>query len=587
MMGVAEKSMHPGAGNCIIRVMKWFVACLTTVAVGFGLMVYHDISTLAGRLHGDEVHYLVITSSLLNEGDLDVRNNYGSDELRALGAHRVTPHLIYDAAGRSISSHEPGLPALLVLPYFLGGRFGVVMFLSLIAALAAVQVFYAAEHFGVAGWKAVLAVLMTAFNLPFVMISGKVFPDIAAALFLSLGFRWMLLDSRPSRVIGGSLSLALLPWIHIKFTVFTAAILLVYIITNLRSFRQCLRVVLPMAVSAAGFIWMQYALFGELFYIVRVKAGGFGNPVTGMTGLLFDREAGLIIFAPVFIPACLGLLFRWRRSRYLNIAAVIVILFWAISGSWIDWHSGHCPPARYLIPLFPFLGLFLALELNRPKSVRVLVLAVVLWSVSLVQVAGVLLTVPETAIVRTDGINRLWRYFLPLSLEYAAPSLLNPGPGTVWSLSGMIVGVAGMAVFLFFPATVRRLRWILALGVFAVSVTVTAVGISLERDYRRTLAGTPLPDRGPRLISPADGTAWWGQFPDLEWEPVPGAEGYLYVIEFPGGQRISVPKYGTTRVVFTEGIVEMLSQGTYCWYVVPLKEDMHGMASDKACFELF
>ena len=571
----------------MIDFMKRLVALLTFSVVFTGSMIFHKISTLPGNLHGDEIHYLVITSSLLNDGDLDVQNNYSSQELRPLGVTHVTPHLIYSASGRAISSHEPGLPALLTLPFFLGGRHGVILFLTLLSSFAAMQVYFLALHFGVTRWKAALATLITAFNLPFIMISGKVFPDSIAALFLPLAFRWMLLDRRFSRFVAGSILLALLPWMHIKFTFFTVIILLIFLFKRCYTFKQLLFVLSPLLISGIGFIRLQYSLFGELFYVLRVKAGGFGNPLTGMLGLLFDREAGLMVFAPVLMLAFCGLLFRWKRSCYLNIAAVIVILFWIISGSWIDWHSGHCPPARYLIPLLPFLGLFLALELSAPQSARTLLLSLFLWSVTVLQIAGVLLTVPEMAIVHTDGINRLWHHFLPASLEHAAPSLLNPTPGTTWSMIGALLLFSSCCAAMFFPGDSLRLLSILVAVFVVISAGVIGIGINLERNYHRNLAEMPLPDYGPHLISPADGTAWWGRFPDLEWGAVPGADGYLYVIEFPDGQTLSVPKYGSTQVLITEGIAETLSVGKYCWYVVPLKQGTRGVASEKACFELF
>lgn len=571
----------------MIGIMKWFVPFVIIMAVFAISMAFHNLSTLPGNLHGDEIHYLVITVSLLNDGDLDIQNNYTATELKAFGVTKVTPHLIYSDSGRSVSAHEPGLPILLMLPFFLGGRYGVILFLTLLSSFAAIQVYYLALHFGVLPWKAALATFITAFNLPFIMSSGKVFPDIIAALFLPLAFRWMILDQRLSRFVAGAFFLSLLPWMHIKFSFFTLAVLLIFLFNRNYTFKQLLLVLSPLLISAILFIGLQYSLFNELFYVLRVKAGGFGKPFTGMLGLLFDREAGLMVFAPIFIPALGGLLFRWNRSRHLNFAAGIVILFWTLSGSWIDWHSGHCPPARYLIPLLPFLGLFLALEINRPRSTPVMLLSLFLWCVSLLQIVGVLLTIPEMAIVHTDGINRLWNHFLPASLGYAAPSLLNQTPGTIWSLVGTSLFFSSLCVPMFFQKISGRIRLVMLLCTLVISAVVTGIGIKLESDYQLNLAQRPLPNYGPRLISPADGTAWWGRFPDLEWSAVPGADGYLYVIEFPDGQNLSVPKYGSTQVVFVKGITETLSVGKYCWYVIPLKQNVQGVASEKACFELF
>src|SRR5262245_2581911 len=68
---------------------------------------------------GDEPHYLMITESLVTDGDLDLANNYAQNDGRLFGHDglEVGPHAGIDRSGRVESVHDIGLPVLLTLPY--------------------------------------------------------------------------------------------------------------------------------------------------------------------------------------------------------------------------------------------------------------------------------------------------------------------------------------------------------------------------------------------------------------------------------------------------------------------------------------
>src|SRR5207245_7082674 len=87
---------------------------------------------------GDEPHYLVITQSLLHDGDLKIENNHQQEEYRAYFNRPLKPdYLTRGADGQIYSIHPVGLPVLAVPAFALGGYRGVVAMLVLMAALAA------------------------------------------------------------------------------------------------------------------------------------------------------------------------------------------------------------------------------------------------------------------------------------------------------------------------------------------------------------------------------------------------------------------------------------------------------------------
>ena len=86
-----------------------------------------------------------------------------------------------------------------------------------------------------------------------------------------------------------------------------------------------------------------------------------------LPGLLLDRSFGLLPFAPVFLLALAGLPAILRRRAawphaLVGLAVLAPVLTWRM------WWGGQCPPARFLVPMTPFLAVALALRLARPRA---------------------------------------------------------------------------------------------------------------------------------------------------------------------------------------------------------------------------
>src|SRR3954447_24688265 len=89
----------------------------------------------AAQYAGDEPHYLLAAKSLVDDGDLDVRDDYA-----ARGYHEFYPYTLERHGrlrrGRLNEPHGAGLPLLIAPAFALGGARGVEVFLAAIAALA-------------------------------------------------------------------------------------------------------------------------------------------------------------------------------------------------------------------------------------------------------------------------------------------------------------------------------------------------------------------------------------------------------------------------------------------------------------------
>lgn len=556
--------------------------CCTAFLLIAGIGVFTWFSTVPAPPHGDEPHYLMMSISLIRDGDLNLENNYTGGDSREFMKQPVTPHWGMRRDGVLLSSHDPGVSVLMALPYLLDGRRGTCLAMALLGILALLQIPALARALEIPQWAAHTGILMAGLSLPYLMMSGKAFPEIPAALGIMLAARWLLIPSTRIHPAAGIFALSLIPWFHMKYAVISILFFAAFLILRRPSLRTVAIGLLPAIVSAAALLLFQHSLYGDVFYLVRMKRGAFQWPLTGMTGLLMDREAGLLVFAPILAPGVLSLLFRWRRHRVLNAMAVIFVLFWMLSGSWADWHSGHCPPARYLIPFVPMLGLFTARELAGTRRVTAWIVFGSLWPASLIQAAGVFMTIPETAIVHYDGINRLWTRFLPGDLAFLAPSFLNPSPGTLFQTAACLLLLTAISVALW---KLSRRGWMVAcLGVAA--AVSAGYGVTVEAAYHDAVARTPLPKTGPRLLEPPPDRVYSGAFPTLAWEAVPGADGYIWEIEFPDGDLWTVPQFGRTRIELPSSITAAAPKGRYCWRIIPTKQGRRGIPSEKRCFVL-
>jgi hypothetical protein len=70
--------------------------------------------------------------------------------------------------------------------------------------------------------------------------------------------------------------------------------------------------------------------------------------------MIFDRERGLLGYAPIYllVPACWAL--TWRQSWPL--AVPILALFLPLA-AFLTWSAGYSPAARFLMPITPLLTL--------------------------------------------------------------------------------------------------------------------------------------------------------------------------------------------------------------------------------------
>ena len=361
----------------------------------FALAAYRASPSLPG---GDEPHYLIITQSLLYDGDLKIENNHKRGDYRAYFSGDLPPHVIRPGRnGQMYSVHAPGLPAMILPAFAIGGYHGVMVFLILVSSAACALAWWLAWRTtgsrGAAwfGWAAVTL------SAPFLLESYTVFPDAPGAALVLTGV-WALLraeweaDGTGEHVVTSwrpwlwhGAALAALPWLHTRFAVLAATLGGLILVRLARTRNPFTNATAFLAVPAAGAIaWLGFFL---VVYGTLDPTAPYGGEVgssfaflpNGFGGLFFDQGFGLLATAPVLLVAFAG----FARARRLAVEWLVVALPYLLAvGTYPMWWAGSSGPSRFLVPLLLPLAIpaACAWAATSSRGVKVVMLSALLVS---------------------------------------------------------------------------------------------------------------------------------------------------------------------------------------------------------------
>jgi hypothetical protein len=417
---------------------------------------------------GDEPYYLLVTHSLLRDGDLDLANNlsrrdylpfyWGVLEMHASGVIVVPDGRVYATSFQGLQ------PALLLPGYWLAGRAGAVATVNLAGALALALTFRLALLAGASARASYLAWLGAAFSVPVVSFAASPWPEMTGALLATSSVFLILKSPRTTAAVPAA-ALALALMVAVKTRLFLLA--LPILAGTLR--RATWRSAAALAASAvAAFAVMAsydaFALGGQVVRRIQTRgflgmlgwlfgwATGAVTEYRGLLGLLLDQEFGIVLVAPVWALALVGAVVaaRERRWRFVLLTAGPFVLAWYILGGvgvsrgagTGGWTAGFSPPGRFVAAALPLLAVSGALALDRITGRRAWAAVAGAFAATLGHTA--LLSVwPawrfQHGIGRATGLAELFRR-TGIDGGRLLPSYVAPGVG--WTVIGVLFVVA-------------------------------------------------------------------------------------------------------------------------------------------------
>src|ERR671917_706076 len=132
---------------------------------------------------GDEPHYLLAAESLVEDGDVDVLDEYAARAYADFYPYELDRHG-RETEGRLNEPHGVGFPLLIAPAWAIGGEHGVELFLAAIAALAVALAYLLALRVVPDPW-ALGAAVAVGLSPPFLAYGTAVYPELTAGAALA------------------------------------------------------------------------------------------------------------------------------------------------------------------------------------------------------------------------------------------------------------------------------------------------------------------------------------------------------------------------------------------------------------------
>lgn len=447
---VPRPAVAPAADLARVRVAPiWLASCF-----GAAFLIY--LAFLPRFLRycsppsGDQPFYLMDTVSLVQDHDLNVKNNYDNhdeEKFFSLAPHprgfvgmsvpnplgRQLTASVARPSSEQYSVHPPGLPILLAPVWAIGGAFrlwwpATLVAMCAIGALTALNAFLLA-HALTGRWGIALAVWAgIAFSNPLMTYSYLIFTELPAGLLMVYAFRRLALGWRangPLRLLLIGACIGYIPWLAWRCALI-AVPLGVYAAwqwwrawrgaraagpaanNSPESARASLLsagwLVAPVAASVALVAAYSVFRFGRLlpssgqpgvdvvFHWPWAGRVGLVNFVTNSFGLLFDVQFGLLVYAPIYLLAAVGFVVLLRAApadrRLVGWMAACSLPYTFVIMAFLNWNGIWCPPARYQTTLVPLLAAPLAMSLYACRSwlYRLLFCLLSLWGLAMMAI---------------------------------------------------------------------------------------------------------------------------------------------------------------------------------------------------------
>ena len=295
---------------------------------------------------GDEPHYLSLTSVIINHNSLFVEDFFLDDvkdvNLRFSQEYYNQTnwdplwHSYERSDGHYILKHDPGLSYLLVPGYFLGGIFGSLMTISLIASLNSVVMYKFCSKY-VTAKIGFLTTLIFSFTTLFFIYSNQIYPEIVISLLLILSV-YFIFEKKNSVLFYSLAGILLGIGVFFKISFIAIDIILIPLVISFVIFKKikiknfilftiCFLVITNLAL--VNNFYTHNSLIGGVFTEMALTSvfEGKGNflsdmessfPPTQLIEMFFGTN-GIFIFSPIIFMAIIGVEQLWKKNYILLI----------------------------------------------------------------------------------------------------------------------------------------------------------------------------------------------------------------------------------------------------------------------------
>ncbi len=364
-------------------------------------------------LSGDEPHYLMMTYSLIHDGDLDLTNQYANKDYEKF-YHRgvLTPQGLDHWINGKLYSYHPLGPALLALPGFaLLGRMGAALTMAVLTALAFFLTLLILERVGARGLPLRAVGWVGLFSSPFLLFAGLIYPEVPTACLVSLSL--LLFLEKRWNWLGFCLGLML--WMHNRNVLLVIPLLL--LLSDevrkepgekvLKISKMWAWFLVPTAVLALYFEWT-YGVFTPLgaHHEPFTSLFPFARFFTGFFGLLLDQECGLWFHFPIFALAVTGAMLLYHSQNPLRRLTLGTFGFFFLFMSFYE-NLGLTPATRYMVGVTPLLLIMLYHAFEKITQWDIWAKLAVLSIAVGILMNGILSAVPWMRYNKLDGENMM------------------------------------------------------------------------------------------------------------------------------------------------------------------------------------
>jgi len=316
---------------------------------------------------GDEPHYLLITHSLVYDADIDILNNYESEDYKNFFKENLEPQpWEIRKNDRFFSYHSIGYSLFLAPGYFLGGRLGALWQNQILAAILSIMFLRYLLLNGGSKKAGYAAFLIVSFSPPLMVYSCLLYPEILAACISFYVFQKVTDKNKLStrKLCLLFVLMFILPVIKIRYA---PLVILLFSLFLMRTFLiKQLFAGIFLFFMCSGLIYLgdRFVLNGVLFSatydpihsvleLVRINPW---NLIVGVIAFFIDQEFGLFWTAPLYFFIVFGV---FNKSNWKYIFISLGYIFVLVQLKKLGLHGLESPPPRYLVCLLPFMGYIL------------------------------------------------------------------------------------------------------------------------------------------------------------------------------------------------------------------------------------